>query len=250
MSFDCLRVLLLFVFTTIWNLFVINSKMPFKCCVTGCSSNYKNTDDQHVTIYKCPKQSVELWKSKIPRKDIIIDANSRVCIKHFDERFLIREYVFTGSDGKKYSEQRKFPKLTADAYPSIFPNLPSYLSESLPSPRKTPDQRRAEIDERDNSILDEYLSCDCIASRNAFASEIRGKLQAMDEDDLWNVTTKDQVMYIFNFDYSQAYLRIATSVLVFDDMSVKLYCYDKDCTRELSSMLGNDLQLKRWSQFM
>ena len=55
-------------------------------------------------------------------------------------------------------------------------------------------------------------------------------------------------MYIFNFDYSQTYLRIATSVLVFDDMSVKLYCYDKDCTRELSNMLGNELQLKRWSQ--
>ena len=123
--------------------------MPLKCCVTGCLSNYKNTDDQHVTIYKCPKQPVELWKSKIPRKDIIIDENSRVCIKHFDERFLICEYVFTGSDGKKYSEQRKFPKPTANAYSFIFPNLPSYLSESLPPPRKTPDQRRAEIDERE-----------------------------------------------------------------------------------------------------
>ena len=47
-------------------------------------------------------------------------------------------------------------------------------------------------------------------------------------------------MYIFNFDYSQPYLRIATSVLVFDVKSVKLYCYDKKCTQELSSMLGSD----------
>ena len=70
----------------------------------------------------------------------------------------------------------------------------------------------------------------------------------MDGDDLWNATTKDQVMYIFYLDYSQAYLRIATCVLVFDDISVKLYCYDKECTKELSSMLGSDLQLKCWSQ--
>ena len=88
--------------------------MPFKCCINGYSANYDNTD-QHVTIYKSPKQFVKLWKSKIPRKDIIIDVSSRVCIKHYDERFLIPEYIFTGSDGKKYSEQKKFPKLTPDA---------------------------------------------------------------------------------------------------------------------------------------
>lgn len=39
-------------------------------------------------------------------------------------------------DGKKVFHPRERPTLRADAVPTIFPNLPSYLTKQLPKERK------------------------------------------------------------------------------------------------------------------
>jgi hypothetical protein len=131
-----------------------------------------------------------------------------ISIKHFDERFLMRAFEYVGSDGKQQSVPRPFPKLTLDAYPTIFPDLPSYLTTNLPPQRKTPDQRRVEMDEREESFLEDFLAQDCISDYDTFVWEIREKLQRLDEDKAWNITVNNKVIYIFTFDYSQTFLRI------------------------------------------
>lgn len=44
-------------------------------------------------------------------------------------------------DGSVISYDRKVPVLTNDAFPSLFPNLPSYLSSDPAPKRKDPEER-------------------------------------------------------------------------------------------------------------
>jgi hypothetical protein len=48
----------------------------------------------------------------------------------------------------------KKPKLTENAYATIFPNTPSYLSSEPPRKRKTPVDRRQEMSQRDEQQFD------------------------------------------------------------------------------------------------
>lgn len=76
--------------------------MPNSCCVPGCCSNYKD-GEQYVPAFTFPtaQDRKELWKRKIPR-DITVTKNTVVCIKHFQDRFLIKETRATRPDGKLY----------------------------------------------------------------------------------------------------------------------------------------------------
>ena len=76
-----------------------------------------------------------------------------VCERHYDSKFIIRDYSTCGTDGVVRTSPRDALILAADAVPTIFRNTPSYLS-SVPSlKRKAPDARRAEASERDEAVF-------------------------------------------------------------------------------------------------
>jgi len=130
--------------------------MVYKCCVTGCRSNYDKLSG-YFTVYCFPTDAerLKLWIRKIKRYNLIVNKNTRICITHFDDRFLIKEFQFI-VNGVTCTKPRDRPVLTDDAFPSIFPSLPSYLSTPFPSKRKDPDQRRAEADDRDSTALNTF----------------------------------------------------------------------------------------------
>ena len=89
---------------------------------------------------------------------------------------------------------RVSPKLTAEAYPSIFPNLPAYLSSELPKKRKTPDDRQAELDVRDHQALSEWIMNDDIPSFDTFRSEV---CNHVGQDSKWIITRSDVCVCLF-----------------------------------------------------
>ncbi|KAF8789420.1 hypothetical protein HNY73_007358 [Argiope bruennichi] len=99
-----------------------------KCCVPGYNSNYNNTDN-YVSSFTFPKDEVRKsqWVKSINRADFIPSSTAVVCIKHFSSKFIIKEDRVIRDDGSELVVQRQIPKLSHDAYPSIFPNQPSYL---------------------------------------------------------------------------------------------------------------------------
>jgi hypothetical protein len=225
--------------------------MPLKCCVPGCNSNYDGTEES-VTVYRFPDATREperllLWKRKIPRENLEVTQNSRVCIKHFAERFLIRTFDFIGKNGER--ELRPYPKLTDDAYPTIFPNLSAHLSSSVPSVRKNPDQRRQAREQRDSDCLKEYLDTDCISRFDILQANITAKVAEYDSNNVWQVVLRDKVIYVHTFDCSSEYfLAVATSFAVREDMSVSLFCKGRECTNELKGLFNTTMLLERWSQ--
>jgi len=124
--------------------------MPEKCCVPGCRGNYEGTaehDQEKVSIFRFPKDP-ELrakWIRLIPRENLLVHDKTVVCEKHFAQQFIIRFDRVTRTDGSILTVPRKNPKLSPDAYPSIFPNISSYLTSEPSRKRKAPEQRRLEM---------------------------------------------------------------------------------------------------------
>ncbi|KAH6944117.1 hypothetical protein HPB50_001933 [Hyalomma asiaticum] len=76
-----------------------------------------------------------MWERAIPRADRALQENSAVCEKHFDARFIMREFVHIVG-GQEVGIPRDVPTLRDDAVPTVFPNLPKYIFKRLPQERK------------------------------------------------------------------------------------------------------------------
>jgi len=81
-----------------------------------------------------------VWNKKIPRADKNLTAKDCVCELHFLAEYIIKEKVFKEADGKDIQYELCKPKLVAEAIPTLFPNLPKYLSDKTMK-RKPPTPR-------------------------------------------------------------------------------------------------------------
>lgn len=90
--------------------FNCNPIMGRSCCVPGCKSNYGVSD---TSAFRFPKNEDmrRKWLNFIHRDKFIVTNNTLVCIKHFEERFIIREDVFSAGCGETVSVPRKKPNL-------------------------------------------------------------------------------------------------------------------------------------------
>lgn len=108
------------------------------CFVPGCKTGYRSAK-QTYTLFAVPQDPVrfEEWNRMIPRADMPLQAHSAVCERHFDERFVVRYYADVPVvNGVAAPMKRQRPALTNDAVPTVFPNLPKYLTRKLPIARK------------------------------------------------------------------------------------------------------------------
>lgn len=147
--------------------------MPRYCCIPNCTSN--RPGKEYVTCFRFPKSKDlnELWRKKIPR-DFEIKADSVVCAKHFAETDVIRNETFTLKDGSTITNTRKIPKLRDGAYPCIFPNCPSYMSES--SLQRTATLERFEkMRKLDDQDVNEWIEKDKVNSFQTLIHELENK---------------------------------------------------------------------------
>jgi hypothetical protein len=107
------------------------SAMPQKCCAPGCSGNYDGSEN-YVSVFKFPQDLArrQLWLERIPRDNLQITKNTVICRRHFEDRFVLTEDRVV-CNGQEIVVKRDRPKLTDDAYPSIFANIPEYLSSAV-----------------------------------------------------------------------------------------------------------------------
>lgn len=142
--------------------------------------------------------------------------NTVVCIKHFVPHFIITTDSVTRPDGSVLTVARKIPKLTVDAYPSVFENCPSYLSTEPPPKRRNPDERRAAM-----NIRDEQGFSDCMESyRITSLSSLRDQLRALQISDEWKYLELDDSVILYILDVSNIDRpTVKTSVSIHDDLN-------------------------------
>ncbi|XP_046407409.1 uncharacterized protein LOC124172046 [Ischnura elegans] len=96
-----------------------------------------NSNDQ---LYFQSNAQLQKWRAAIPRKDLVFEEHNVICELHFQDSDIIRWFETKLPDGTTHRIERNQPALVQDAVPSIFPNLPHYLSKNI-RPRKPPTSR-------------------------------------------------------------------------------------------------------------
>ncbi|XP_018904570.2 uncharacterized protein [Bemisia tabaci] len=120
------------------------------CCVPGCKSNYASSSGPDVSTFKFPDPAKEperhaKWLSALSRDSFTPTKSSVVCMIHFHPQFVVTHDEFKSKEGSIIRVERQRPKLTDDAYPSIFPNQPIYRSTVPAKRRKDPAEREQDM---------------------------------------------------------------------------------------------------------
>jgi hypothetical protein len=99
--------------------------MPRKCIVGHCNSNISGST-HYTPTFTIPTKDRDrwnLWKTKIRegsnKSYLKIEIFDTVCIKHFEDRFIVKSAQQDTSDVNKKKPQRQKLSLTKDAYPSL-----------------------------------------------------------------------------------------------------------------------------------
>jgi len=200
--------------------------MPLKCCVTGCTSNYKRKSDVNidsVNVYRIQSEckgddeKLQNWLKTNPRQNLTVTYNTVVCIKHFATPFIVVNDTATRSDGSVLTVPRRVPKLTKDAYPSLFENCPSYLSSEPPAKRREPNDMRNELERRDNVAFMDWLDKDKLSSYEQLVQH--AGLRSMTP---WKYMLLDDQIAFYILHVLQGVLCVKVSVAVMRDLSVNV----------------------------
>ena len=107
-----------------------------KCCAPACPSGHAGCLDV-VSYHRFPtnENRRKLWLAKLPIKNWLPTANSRLCERHFADSCY--KSISTDSNTTRSEKRVDLCKklLKPDAYPTIWPNCPTYLTEQQPAPR-------------------------------------------------------------------------------------------------------------------
>ena len=63
--------------------------MPKKCCVFACRTNYKDQQNDKISVYRFPKDQDERerWRKSIPNANLKVTDNTVICQKHWPSDF-------------------------------------------------------------------------------------------------------------------------------------------------------------------
>ena len=134
------------------------------------------------------------WLRSIPRANMSVTKNAIICQRHFESRFVIVEDKIT-VDGKETVIKRHRPKLTDDAYPTIFGNMPSYLSTPVQPPQRTPSARQQEMEQRHEESICRRLESDKVTSFSDVVDTVSGMLSDYMKD--WGCKVLSDCMWFY-----------------------------------------------------
>lgn len=106
------------------------------CFAPGCRTGYAGAPKASLF---CAPRDAELrkqWESNLRRVDRPLTARSSVCERHFEPRFILRDYVHV-INGDEVRMPRGKPSLVPGAVPTLLPDFPGNLSKKLSKPRPT-----------------------------------------------------------------------------------------------------------------
>lgn len=116
------------------------------CFAPGCKTGYAGLENSpRLSLFGAPadEEGRSLWEKNLRRADKSLDKFDAVCELHFEERFILRDYVHI-IGGKEVRLPRGKPSLAPGAVPTILPNLPTHLTERKPCER-TGRKRKGEV---------------------------------------------------------------------------------------------------------
>ncbi|RZC41330.1 hypothetical protein BDFB_008625, partial [Asbolus verrucosus] len=135
--------------------------------------------------------------------------------------------------------------LKKDAYPSIFPNLPSYLSEPTPIKRKDPSRRFSNYVERKNIKQEEQQ---VLQDQINNLQEVLFKMENSKLTEWITKATKDCI-YFFKINFNENIPKLTKTVILKSNLFVRIIFNDVDIdTRKYEYLLGAQLLCDTYSK--
>ncbi|KAH8018464.1 hypothetical protein HPB51_007018 [Rhipicephalus microplus] len=217
--------------------------MPNKCCVPGCTGNYKT--GKKIQVFSFPKDADALkqWLRAIPRKDFVPISCTKVCADHFDASCIEKTTSYTDPrTGRVIEVALPVPRLRPGSVPTVFPGCPCYLSVRDKSTRETPDAKRSrqEASQLARAVEESLASYEAEQERDRFSSleELRARLQGVSVSPKWTVIHKEECSMFLNIiDYREPCLN--ASLTVFANLEV-FACYQGSPIKNLGSAVVPD----------
>ena len=131
-------------------------KMPYKCCVADCKSNYDSTEEKVATFAFPNEPDIRSrWTRFVNRKDWE-PGNARICSKHFEPMYI---NVGAGPDGRTRLKKNLKPVPTIlDPNKKLSPVV-SHMKAPSSVPRRSPRKRIFQEDQ-----FEEFSKTDTINS--------------------------------------------------------------------------------------
>lgn len=222
--------------------------MPRKCCVPNCKSNYKsNQSVGSISTFSFPKdeQLKKQWLRVIPRQDWSPTKYSAVCSLHFRNHEILKFETQKNLDGTQVDIPLKYPTLKPGSVPSIFPNLPKYLSSSTTANvRKNPQDRRDESLKARVKQLDDFMKADIIVNFNDLCDNYKFKVNLFN----WDVKQTPDLLSFFILNFEDT-MSISSSIVIDRNLHVRIFLKDNELSvNDLKWILPNNLKVSKWSQ--
>lgn len=113
-------------------------KRQTHCFAPNFTTGYVSARKKEASVFAVPddEERLRAWQRAIPRADKPLEKTSVVCELHFEPRFVVRHYTHVVNK-EVVKIPRGRPCLSEDAIPTLFPNVPEYLSKKLPKKRQS-----------------------------------------------------------------------------------------------------------------
>ncbi|XP_035216223.1 uncharacterized protein LOC118189672 [Stegodyphus dumicola] len=204
---------------------IMSNSCSATCFVPGCNTGYtsvrqknKSLGIKNPSIFRAPKDPVLLnkWRHAIPRAYRILSEKDVVCEHHFAESDVKQFYETKLSDGTIFKLEMGRPRLQEGAIPSIFPNLPSYLSKPSRK-RKAPPARNVPVNKKNAPLVADNVAA---TKQNFTIPLLTESLQKISKPNcLWTVNSV--VEFIVCARWATNYM-CEKRVIIDKDMTIKV----------------------------
>lgn len=151
-----------------------------------------------------------------------------MCALHFAPDFIRTSTIFNCENGQEVSVPLQNPLLVKDAFPTIFPNCPKYLSKEIEKVRESPETKRKkrenetlfEAVEESLKSLDEYVDKNCF--RNL--EELKAKISSFKYLAFWDLLIKENNVSFINIQFTPHPV-IVSSVVLEKDLRLSVYVH-------------------------
>ena len=198
--------------------------MTKKCSAPGCRSGYdsekKNNDTSvsAIKLFEFPKNEErrKLWISKVPRANWIPSKYAYLCELHFREEDFQHERGDTNTTRQEANEGKPVvrKRLKHVAFPTVWPNCPSYLTAKPVNQRKTTvatvearekkEKTAKEAELKDERARDHFSNLDELEIKVD-----KSKLPA----GLTKIRSENQLLYALVSNTSQPYIKYCLKVM-------------------------------------
>ncbi|KAH8037701.1 hypothetical protein HPB51_015746 [Rhipicephalus microplus] len=199
-----------------------------RCCVPNCRGNYDN--GPKVRLFSFPRDAKRRaeWQRAVRRSDVDVRLlkDPKVCERHFKSEHLHTTSTYTDCDGRTIEAPMKLTRLTPDAFPAIFPDCPSYISDSGTS-REEPELKRKRTE---NELLQKAIH----ESQAAFEKEKKqykvcnlgeliSRVNERPNKKFWCTTACETCLIVAHIEPALQAPEMLVSVVVTEDLSVSVY---------------------------